>query len=116
GVYRATIGRTTRMHGAEMGSAMGVNTWAAFAGSDDSALVDGDFAVLENELQPVLKALIAGKLTVTAIHNHMVGESPRIVFLHYWGVASTAELAGAIKAGLAATSPAPSRGSTRAAR
>ena len=72
---------------------MGVNTWAAFAGSDDKAVVDGDFAMLESELQPVLKALRAGGIDVVAIHNHMTGESPRIMFLHYWGVGPTETLA-----------------------
>src|SRR5215470_4116137 len=56
GVYKVTIGRTTTMHGHEVGNTMGVNTWAAFVGSDDTAVVDGDFAMLEAELQPVLKA------------------------------------------------------------
>jgi hypothetical protein len=86
GVYKVTIGRTTRMQGAEAGTAMGVNTWAAFAGSDDRAVVDGDFAMLEGELQPVLKALRGASIDIVAIHQHMTGEQPRILFLHYWGV------------------------------
>src|SRR5207237_3487131 len=60
GVYKVTIGREVKMSGHTMGNAMGVNTWAAFAGSDDRAIVDGDFAMLESELQDVLKALRAG--------------------------------------------------------
>jgi len=100
GVYKITIGRTTSMDGHEMGSAMGVNTWAAFAGSDDQAVVDGDFAMLESELQPVLKALRGAGINIVAIHNHMIGESPRIVFLHYWGMGSTTELAKGLKAAL----------------
>src|SRR2546430_5216709 len=59
GVYKAVFGRVTKMHGHEVGSVMGVNTWAAFAGSDDKAVADGDFAMLESELQPVLKKLRA---------------------------------------------------------
>jgi len=100
GVYKLTIGRTTKMGGHEMGNAMGVNTWAAFAGSDDVAVVDGDFAMHENEVQGVLKALRHGGIRIVAIHNHMIGESPRMVFLHFWGVGSTAKLAGALKAAL----------------
>jgi len=57
GVYKVTIGRMTKMDGRVVGNAMSVNTWAAFAGSDEEAVVDGDFAMLEPELQPVLKAL-----------------------------------------------------------
>jgi hypothetical protein len=102
GVYKITIGRTTSMHGEEMGNDMGVNTWAAFAGSDDSAVVDGDFAMLESEVQPVLKALRAYDINIVALHNHMLMESPRMIFLHYWGVGTTTKLALALKEALAA--------------
>lgn len=107
GVYRVIIGRTTKMGGHTVGKQMGVNTWAAFAGSDELAVVDGDFAMLESELQPVLKALRAGGIAVVAIHNHMTGESPRIIFLHYWGVGPTESLAKTIKAALDKTKHLP---------
>jgi hypothetical protein len=100
GVYKVTIGRTARMGGHDVGKTMGVNTWAAFAGSDERAIVDGDFAMKESELQPVLKALRGAKINVVAIHQHMVGEEPRIMFLHYWGIGSTATLASGLKAAL----------------
>jgi hypothetical protein len=89
------------MDGYEMGSAMWVNTWAAFAGSDERAVVDEDFAMLESELQPVLKALRGAGIDVVAIHQHMTGESPRVMFLHYWGIGSTEALAKGLKAALA---------------
>src|SRR5437016_3748783 len=88
------------MHGETMSSTMGVNTWAAFAGSDDEAVVDGDFAMLEPELQPVLKALRGAGIDIVAIHQHMAGEDPRIVFLHYWGVGLSEDLARGLKAAL----------------
>jgi Domain of Unknown Function (DUF1259) len=100
GVYKITIGRTTKMHGHEVGNTMGVNTWAAFVGSDDTAVVDGDFAMLESELQPVLKALRGAGINIVAIHQHMTMESPRVVFLHYWGVGATRALATGLKAAL----------------
>src|SRR6266850_2516097 len=100
GVYKVTIGRETRMHGEAMGSTMGVNTWAAFAGGDDKAVVDGDFAMLESEVQGVLKALRGAGIDVVAIHQHMTGESPRVMFLHYWGVGPTEELAKGLRAAL----------------
>jgi hypothetical protein len=103
GVYKITIGRTTTMHGMTVGNTMGVNTWAAFVGSDDKAVVDGDFAMLEGELQGVLKALRGAGINIVAIHNHMTGESPRFVFLHYWGIGSTTQLSQGLKAGLAQT-------------
>jgi hypothetical protein len=100
GVYKVTIGRETKMHGESMGSVMGVNTWAAFAGSDEIAVVDGDFAMLESELQGVLKALRGAGISVVAIHQHMTGEEPRVLFLHYWGIGRSEALAGGLKAAL----------------
>ncbi len=100
GVYKLTIGRKTSMSDHEMGNGMGINTWAAFAGSDGEAVVVGDFAMLESELQPVLKALRSNGIHIVAIHNHMTGESPRIIFLHYWGIGSTVHLAQGLKAAL----------------
>jgi hypothetical protein len=100
GVYKVTIGRTTKMHGHEVGNTMGVNTWAAFAGSDEKAIVDGDFIMFEPEVQPVLKALRGAGINIVAIHQHMIEESPRTVFLHYWGVGPARELAKGLKAAL----------------
>jgi hypothetical protein len=100
GVYKVTIGRVTEMQGHKMGKAMGVNTWAAFAGSDQQAIVDGDFAMLESEVQGVLKALRKADINIVAIHNHMTMENPRIIFLHFWGVGATTQLAQGLKAAL----------------
>jgi hypothetical protein len=100
GVYKVVIPKTTQMHGYDMGSAMGVNTWAAFAGSDQEAVVDGDFAMYEDELQGVLKALRKANIGVVAIHNHMTMESPRVMFLHYWGIGTTRALSEGLKAAL----------------
>ncbi|HEY9856373.1 MAG TPA: DUF1259 domain-containing protein [Stenomitos sp.] len=103
GVYKVTLGRTTTMHGVQVGNTMGVNTWAAFVGSDAQAVVDGDFVMHEDELQGVLKALRGAGINIVAIHNHMVGESPRMMFLHYWGVGSTTDLAKGLRAALDVT-------------
>ena len=101
GMFKVVIGRTARAHGGhEVAKEMGVNTWAAFAGSDDTAVVDGDFAMLEEELQGVLKALRKADINIVAIHHHMSGETPRILFLHYWGRGSTAALARGLKSAL----------------
>ena len=100
GVYKAVFGRTTKMGGTEVGNAMGVNTWAAFAGTDDGAVVDGDFAMLESELQNVLKTLRKANINIVAIHQHMTNEQPRIMFLHFWGTGRTEDMAKGIKAAL----------------
>jgi hypothetical protein len=103
GMLKFTFGRPAKMHGAVIDNTMGVNTWAAFAGTDDNAIVDGDFAVTEDELQPALKAMRAGQINIVAIHSHMTHEEPRILFFHYWGRGPAKELAEAIKAALPAS-------------
>ena len=100
GMVKFTIGRPAKMHGVNIDKDMGVNTWAAFAGSDDNAVVDGDFAVTEDELQPVLKSLLKDKINIVAIHQHMTHEEPRIMFFHYWGRGPAKDLANAVKGGL----------------
>jgi len=95
-----SFGQKTSMHGTEVGEAMGVNTWAAFAGSQRAAVVDGDFAMLEDELQDVLKALRHANVNIVAIHNHMTHEQPRIMFLHFWGKGPAEELARGVKSAL----------------
>lgn len=108
GVLRFAFGRATKMAGTAVGNAMGVNTWAAFAGSDEQAVVDGDFAMEESELQPVLKALRKAGVEIVAIHSHMSGEEPRILFLHYWGIAPAVQLAKGLRTALDAQTAAKS--------
>ena len=98
GMVKFVFGRVARMDcGCDVGKEMGVNTWASFGGTDDNAVVDGDFACRENELQPVLKSLRGAGIQVVAIHHHMIGETPRYVFLHYWGRGKAVDLAKAIR-------------------
>jgi hypothetical protein len=103
GMVKFTIGHPATMHGVKIDNAMGVNTWMAFAGSDDNALVDGDFAVTEDELQPALKAIRVGGINIVAIHSHMTHEQPRILFFHYWGRGPAKKLAEAIQGALLAS-------------
>jgi hypothetical protein len=113
GMYKAIWGRdVTASCGCQAGKAMGVNTWAGFAGSDDVAVVDGDFAVSESELQATLKTLRAGGIDIVAIHHHMTGEEPRILFLHYWGRGKAADLAATVKKALDQTAWAGKKTST----
>jgi len=102
-VYKITIGRDdlklTEM-GAPINARMGLNTWAAFVGTNDSAAIAGDVAMLASEVTPVLKALRKNGLDVVAIHQHMVDTRPTVYFLHYWGTGPADELATAFKAAL----------------
>lgn len=103
GVYKYTIGRPDvplQEHGIPVSAFMGFNTWAAWQGTDDKAAVTGDFTMLENEVEPVIRALIENGIEVVAVHNHMVHEQPRIFFLHYWGVGPAEKLAKGLKAAL----------------
>ncbi len=100
GMYKVSIGRPARMHGRAVGNQMGVNTWAAMAGADDNAFVDGDFAMLAGELQEVLRALRKAGINIVAIHNHMTHEEPHYVFLHYWGKGPAAALARGLRSAL----------------
>ena len=97
GMVKFTFGRPATMHGVKIDNTMGVNTWAAFAGSDDNSVVDGDFAVTEDELQAVLKSLVKQKIYIVAIHQHMTHEQPRMMFFHYWGRGLAKDLAENIK-------------------
>ena len=100
-VYKITIGRPDidlREHGAAINARMGLNTWAAFAGTDQEAMVAGDVAMLEHELTPVLKALRANDLDVVAIHHHMTGVEPVVIFLHYYGTGPAERLAQGVRA------------------
>ncbi len=100
-VYKITIGRSDidlRAHGAAITARMGLNTWAAFAGTDADAMVAGDVAMLDHEVTPVLRALRANGLDVVAIHHHMTDVEPVVIFLHYYGTGPAARLAQGVRA------------------
>jgi hypothetical protein len=100
-VYKITIGRPDidlREHGAPINARMGLNTWAAFAGTDADAMVAGDVAMLEPEVTPVLKTLRVNGLNVVAIHHHMTDVKPVVIFLHYYGTGPAAKLAQGVRA------------------
>ena len=102
-VYKITLGRddlTVKEMGATINARMGLNTWAAFVGSNEDAAVAGDVAMLESEVTSTLKALRAHGLDVVAIHHHMINTKPTIIFLHYWGKGPADKLATGFKAAL----------------
>ena len=103
GVYKYTIGRKDvklTEHGIPVSTFLGFNTWAAFQGTPVKAAVAGDFTMLKEEVEPVIKALVENGIEVVAVHNHMVQEEPRIFFLHYWGIGNAEQLAKGLKAAL----------------
>jgi hypothetical protein len=99
-VLKFTFGRTAEMDDAELGASMGLSTWAAFYGNMEHAVVDGDFAMTADEVQPVMRALRSTGIHIVALHNHMIAESPGYYFLHYWSNGDTKELARGIRTAL----------------
>ncbi len=101
--YKYTVGRAdlqSMMMGTVMTAAIGLNSWAAFAGKQTDAHIAGDIAMLEHEVNPVIKALRANNLEVVAVHNHMLFDQPRIMFLHYYGRGPATQLASGFRAAL----------------
>ena len=109
-VYKITIGRPDiplKEMGASINARMGLNTWAAFYGSDNDAVVAGDIAMLDREVTPVLKSLRSSGIDVVAIHHHMTGTQPQVIFLHYWGKGPAQKLAAAFRTAIEQTGARP---------
>ncbi len=85
------------MHGVELTASMGLNTWAAFVGTNEQAHVAGDVAMTAGEVNKVIRELRKGGINLCAVHNHMLDESPRIFFLHYWGTGPAEQLAKTVR-------------------
>ncbi len=103
-VYRVGFPRTdlhVSLAGVEIKPGLALGSWAAFAGNDSDATVMGDLVLLENELTPVMKKLRAAGFDITAVHNHVLNETPRVIYMHYMGHGKAAELAKSLRAALA---------------
>lgn len=103
-VYRLGFPRTdlsVSVAGVEIEPGLALSSWAAFAGSDNEAMVMGDLVLLENELTPVMKKLRSAGFDITAVHNHVLNETPRVIYLHYMGHGKSIELAKSLHAALA---------------
>ncbi|MDB5009381.1 MAG: hypothetical protein JWR67_3940 [Mucilaginibacter sp.] len=101
--YKYTIGRADQKimaMGVEMTTNIGLNTWASFAGKQDDAHIAGDIAMLQSEVNSVIKTLRAHNLEVVAVHNHMLGDDPHMIFLHYYGRGNASDLAQGFRAAL----------------
>ena len=100
GVVKVTIGREGRMYGMRIGGSMGLVTWAAFSGSNQAAVMDGDFIMTTAQVQPVLHALRKAGIHIVALHNHMMGGNPGFFFTHFWGKGITVNLAQGLRSAL----------------
>ncbi len=103
-VYRVSFPRSdlhVSVHGVSIKPGLALGSWAAFSGSDDDAMAMGDLVLLTDELGPVMAKLRASGFEITGIHNHLLGESPRVIYMHYMGHGKAADLAGSLKSALA---------------
>ncbi len=103
-VYRLGFPRTdvhVSVGGVEIKPGLALGSWAAFAGNDNAAMVMGDLVLLENELTPVMRKLRTAGFDITAVHNHVLNETPRVIYMHYMGHGKAVELAKALRAALA---------------
>jgi hypothetical protein len=103
-VYRLSLPRTdlhVSIAGVEIKPGLALGSWAAFAGNDNDAMVMGDLVLLENELPPVMKKLRTAGFDISAVHNHLLNETPRVMYLHYVGHGKAVELAKSLQAALA---------------
>ncbi len=103
GVFHITVPRND-IHVAAMGGmipgSMGMNTPLNFQLDGKNAAINGDFMLLPDEINPVIKALRASGIEVASVHNHMLDDEPRLVFMHFWAVGDAIELARGLRAGL----------------
>ncbi len=89
--------------GTEIPASMGTATSMNFQKVKDKALTTGDFVLTGDEVAPVIKTLTQHNISVTAIHSHMLDESPRLFFLHFWGFDSQENLARGLKEAISKT-------------
>lgn len=105
-VYKVGFPRTdlrVSVHGLAIKPGLALGSWAAFTGTDDNAMVMGDLVLLEDELNPVMDRLRASGFEITAVHNHLIEETPQVLYMHYMGHGPAGQLAGSLKAALAAS-------------
>ena len=99
GSFKITVGRPgVKMHGVEVTSSMGLNSWAGFVGTNEKAHVAGDVVMSPKEVNPVIQAFRKGGIEIVAVHSHMLDEQPRVFFLHYWGTGPAEKLAQTVRA------------------
>src|SRR5882724_13165944 len=104
GVYKAGFPRSdlhVSVHGLAIKPGLALGSWAAFTGTDENAMVMGDLVLLEDELNPVMEKLRAAGFEITAVHNHLIDETPHVVYMHYMGHGPAARLATSLRAALA---------------
>ena len=109
GVYKYSIGRADSVteDGMDLPAAMGVSTALNFQPTGGGkAAINGDFAMTQDEVEPVIQALRDNNIQVVTLHNHMLNEEPRIFFMHFWANDDAQKLAQGLRAALDKTNSA----------
>ena len=103
-VYKVAFPRSdlhVSVRGLAIKPGLALGSWAAFLGTDDNAIVMGDLVLLEGELNPVIAKLRSSGFDISAVHNHLMEESPRVLYAHYMGHGPAVELATSLRSALA---------------
>ena len=103
-VYKVGFPRTdlqVSVHGLAIRPGLALGSWAAFTGTDDNAMVMGDLVLLQDELNPVMEKLRSANFEISAVHNHLIDETPRVMYMHYMGHGAASQLASSLRVALA---------------
>src|SRR5216684_1288328 len=109
-VYKVGFPRTdlrVSVHGVAIKPGLALGSWAAFIGTDDNAMVMGDLVLLEDELNPVMEKLRSAGFEISAAHNHLIEETPHVVYMHYMGHGAASQLAASLRSALAISKKTP---------
>jgi hypothetical protein len=103
-VYKVSFPRSdlhVSVRGVAIKPGLALGSWVAFLGTDDNAMVMGDLVLLEGELNPVVANLRSSGFEISAVHNHLMEESPRVLYAHYMGHGPAVQLSTSLRAALA---------------
>src|SRR5438552_3219996 len=105
-VYKVGFPRTdlhVTRHGVAIKPGLALGSWAAFQGTDDNAMVMGDLVLLQDEINPVMARLRERGFEILSVHNHLLDETPHVMYMHYMGKGKAGELATALRSALGAS-------------
>lgn len=103
-VYKVAFPRSdlhVTVRGLAIKPGLALGSWAAFMGSDEHAMVMGDLVLLDEELASVMQKLSSSGFDISAVHNHLINETPHVIYVHYMGHGAAAQLASSLRAALA---------------
>jgi hypothetical protein len=103
-VYKVGFPRTdlhVSVHGLAIKPGLALGSWAAFTGTEGNAMVMGDLVLLEDELNPVMEKMRSAGFEISAVHNHLIDETPHVMYMHYMGHGAASQLATSLRAALA---------------